>query len=609
MIDVKEFELAKYTREGMELIDETRAEFQKFGLDADKIPSGFEEAGEKIKLVFVGQYSAGKSSIIKMLSGVGDIKIGAAITTDRATAYPWNGIEIVDTPGIHTEMPSDHDRITYDQINRAAMLVFVITSQGFSQRIGDHFRELAVEQKRADNMVLVVNKMDMTSVGNTPEQQRIIAEDIAKVIAPYTPDKLYLSFVDTASYFESLEETDPELKGELLEMSGHDPFVDNLNRFVAEHEVLARLSKPLYTLAEQLRIAMRANDPNTDKDFGAFADSLDQKKRIIFDGKTKCLADVKSLVRKCKTEIEDLGRQTVEKVMSAANKEAAEKLVNDANARVETIASKHAAEINDSLQQNFAGIDTAINTYNDSEFVRKVNANIEARAQKELDAGIVEAGGVVSMLGGVMSSFGGSFLSQFAAPGTQIITKEVPSALNAIFGKIASVGTTAGLTYLGVPVTEAGVAGGLVGEGASSLGLFTKTVTQTVPLPPTLTQNIARFLSQNAARIGNVIAIAGLIWTLWSLWKGGKQANDAELERQAARSQFIANFDQVASEVSNSMFDNAKKWINENIDPQLQNFDKAIESIDSQQSMTEERNKKFKVLLDRTENLLSQISA
>ena len=130
--------------------------------------------------------------------------------------------------------------MTYEQINHAALLIFVITNEGFSHRLGEHFRTLAINQQRADNMVLVVNKMDRAAQGNTPEQQKIIAEDLAKVTQPYKPSDLYLSFLDTSSYFKALEETDEKRRTRRLERSGHDVFVDNLNKFVKEHKTLAK---------------------------------------------------------------------------------------------------------------------------------------------------------------------------------------------------------------------------------------------------------------------------------------------------------------------------------------------------------------------------------
>ena len=69
------------------------------------------ENSDKVKIVFAGQYSAGKSSIIKMLTGDDTVATGAKITTEETHAYEWNGLEIVDTPGVHTTLRPDHDEI------------------------------------------------------------------------------------------------------------------------------------------------------------------------------------------------------------------------------------------------------------------------------------------------------------------------------------------------------------------------------------------------------------------------------------------------------------------------------------------------------------------
>ncbi len=89
-------------------------------------------------------------------------------------------------------------------------------------------------------MILVVNKMDRTNLGNTDEQQKVIANDLTKVIESYTPNDLYLSFLSTEDYFSALDESDEEIKTELIERSGYNIFVDNLNKFVTEHAILAK---------------------------------------------------------------------------------------------------------------------------------------------------------------------------------------------------------------------------------------------------------------------------------------------------------------------------------------------------------------------------------
>ena len=79
-----------------------------------------------VRIVFAGQYSAGKSSMLKVMTGREDIAVGASITTQEAHEYDWNGVSIVDTPGVHTELRPDHDAVTYEAISGADLLVFVV---------------------------------------------------------------------------------------------------------------------------------------------------------------------------------------------------------------------------------------------------------------------------------------------------------------------------------------------------------------------------------------------------------------------------------------------------------------------------------------------------
>ena len=275
---MEEFQLSKFTKEGAKLLREVKEEFNRLGIDSSNLPKNFPDDSGKIKLVFVGQYSAGKSSIIKMLTGE-DVAIGAEITTQNFTPYEWNGLEIIDTPGIHTELRPDHDEITYEQINHAALLIFVITNEGFSQRMGDHFRQLGIEQKRAANMVLVVNKMDRTALGNVPEQQKIIYEDLKKVTTPFDPKDLYISFVDTSSYFKALEETDERRKNRRLERSGYDTFVENLNRFAAQKGVLQKINLPLNMIVAEIKKVAEVSSNNDDVE--AYIETFRHGKKLL----------------------------------------------------------------------------------------------------------------------------------------------------------------------------------------------------------------------------------------------------------------------------------------------------------------------------------------
>lgn len=52
-----------------------------------------------LSLAMIGQYSAGKSTIVTALTHRTDIGIDSDIKTDSISEYLWNGIHIIDTPG------------------------------------------------------------------------------------------------------------------------------------------------------------------------------------------------------------------------------------------------------------------------------------------------------------------------------------------------------------------------------------------------------------------------------------------------------------------------------------------------------------------------------
>ena len=132
--------IAVWTAKSKTLLESVRGLLDKIGFDWSAMPQQVFDGNKPISLVFAGQYSAGKSTILKALTGIPDIAIGAGITTQEAHTYDWNGIEVVDTPGIHTTLRPDHDEISYQAIADADMLVYVVTQELFDDFIGQNFR-------------------------------------------------------------------------------------------------------------------------------------------------------------------------------------------------------------------------------------------------------------------------------------------------------------------------------------------------------------------------------------------------------------------------------------------------------------------------------------
>lgn len=593
---MEEFKLSKFTKEGAELLREVIDEFNRLGLDTSRLPKTFPDDSGKIKLVFVGQYSAGKSSIIKMLTGE-DVAIGAAITTQDSTPYEWNGLEIIDTPGIHTELRPDHDEITYEQIHHAALLIFVITNEGFSQRMGDHFRELAIKQKRAANMVLVVNKMDRTALGNVPEQQQVIYEDLKKVTRPHDPKELYISFVDTASYFKALEETEERRRNRRLERSGREVFIANLNRFVADKGVLQKINLPLNTLAAELRKIV-ATPTSKDSDVKALIEADTTRKEILIDGKEKCQSDIDDIIANFECEIASLGRETADAALNSGDNKKAGKILTAANEKVDALSKTYSEKIFNRIKESLEGIDKTLSTYDDSVFVTQVNENISFRLDEEISSGSLIPGGLGSILGIAVWQKG----AQLAAP--YAIQKTIEVATFATkFTPLVEKGVTAVATAFEFNP----IAGHIAGKGAGFL--WRRVTTTTVTLPPTATNRIAQFITNNAGKIGAAIGILGAAWTIYSMIKGAEEQRKREAEQRKAKNDIISNFEKVGKDIGEQLKTSAKNFLEDNINPVIAKCDNEIQTIETNIAKSELANKKLSALLTRTEKLIGELQA
>ena len=192
-----------------------------------------------LRVAFVGQYSAGKSTIISALTGNRKIKTGSGITTDKATPYSWNGIEIMDTPGIGTER-QDHDNVTYKAIEQADLLIFCTTHMLLDNHIIKHFRKLAYEKRYGDKIMLVFNKLS-AEAGNDDQKIANYRASMIKALHPYNLDEFSVCFFDAKDYCEGVDEDDKEL----IEISRFPDFIKALNQFVQERDKLAQLSSPI----------------------------------------------------------------------------------------------------------------------------------------------------------------------------------------------------------------------------------------------------------------------------------------------------------------------------------------------------------------------------
>lgn len=582
---MKEFNLSKYTMQAENLLAQTKKVFQEMEIPSEGLPQNMQPDEGKIKLVFVGQYSAGKSSIIKMLSGI-DTGIGAAITTQQSKEYDWNNLKIVDTPGIHTGLRADHDEITYDEISQAALLVFVITNEGFDNTIGQHFRKLAIEQKRGNNMVLVVNKMDRTMEGNTEEQQAIIRDDLRKVIEPFSPEDVYLSFISTQSYEDYLEETDPEIKADLLAESGHDVFIDNLNAFVAKKQVSSRLQRPLYTLESVLRKTMGKSDD--EKGMNGAEEIVKRSLRIVENAKSSAMDDCKNFIIEARDNIRyegqqcaqyiSFGNEVTEAGLNQKLKEASEKISQYSEECVQKINDRYVAmmqEISNNQEKELS-----------SPFAKDVLAylnNIE-----ELNSNDISNGGdginALNVAKGVKS-------------GVETVLKAGVQNSKLAEG-VTGINLSSGMNLFNANL--AALSGSYIHTGIKTIGSFAG-----IKFAPWEALKWARGLSSALATIGFI----GALVQLYEVFTAEDKRRKAEAKVLEAQQKIRSEFDRRANELYDELNKALENQITTDVEPQIENLKNQIQSFADRRQMMKVREEKLSDIFDQEQALMKEINA
>lgn len=370
--------IEKYSEAISKIENKVKQVFVNSGIDYKVV----DDDKNTIKLVFAGQYSAGKSSILRLLTGRDDIAIGAGITTQKAHEYEWNGLDVVDTPGIHTQLRPDHDEISYAAIASADMLVFVITNELFDSHLAQHFRKLAIDRDKAGEMILVVNKMERASEGNTLSQQSIIREDLRKVLEPYTPEQLKLCFLDAESYLDSLEERkdDPELADELLERSGYKDFIETLNYFVKEKNLSSKLTTKLYKMEDELQKAIQLLEPKSlDNDIDALEENFMQQRHVLSDARNRLQQEIKDIFTSSASKIRDLGLDSANLIVYGCKQNEVEdelqKAIRGANEIIETSQQ----DALDTLEKRLSEIGRDIDLIENSDFSKELKIRLSGK--------------------------------------------------------------------------------------------------------------------------------------------------------------------------------------------------------------------------------------
>lgn len=569
----EKFELYQWTTIGNNLLFRSRqclatAPSEKMQMLAGRVPAEILSSDKSVNLVFAGQYSAGKSSIMKVLTGREDIAIGAGITTEKSHTYDWGGITVVDTPGVHTQLRPDHDEITYRAIAGADLLVFVVTNELFDSHLAKHFRNLAIERDKAHEMMLVVNKMRRCAKGNSQEAQNVIREDLRKVLAPFTPEDLRTTFIDAEAALESKTETDGEIAKILLKKSGVDGFTQELNRFVREKGLSSRYTTALYSLEQILQEAL-ASESTGDKDIDALEELLLQRRRALLDTQDRIPRAVEGEIQNASSQIRQEGRKVADMINGSADQKAVDQELQAAQDRVQNLAEQLEKSVQVVIGKHMKALDDRVGDIANSELAKELlprlvhrieQASISPEAMKNLK----KASDISSKLGEflVRNSFtpktgtlGGLFkLNQYSGTATH--------------GAVKAIGKFFGKSFKPWEAVK-----------------WTRTV----------------------ANVGRVFAVAGTVLTFVLQIKEDADAAQLEVDLRESRSAVRSGFND-AAHVIEMHFDKAtQSFVSSAISSEIENVDSQLDELRNLQQTRSDLFQNLLGLLEETRELIKSI--
>lgn len=569
----EKFELYQWTTIGNNLLFRSRqclatAPSEKMQMLAGRVPAEILSSDKSVNLVFAGQYSAGKSSIMKVLTGREDIAIGAGITTEKTHTYDWGGITVVDTPGVHTQLRPDHDEITYRAIAGADLLVFVVTNELFDSHLAKHFRNLAIERDKAHEMMLVVNKMRRCAKGNSQEAQNVIREDLRKVLAPFTPEDLRTTFIDAEAALESKTETDGEIAKILLKKSGVDGFTQELNRFVREKGLSSRYTTALYSLEQILQEAL-ASESTGDKDIDALEELLLQRRRALLDTQDRIPRAVEGEIQNASSQIRQEGRKVADMINGSADQKAVDQELQAAQDRVQNLAEQLEKSVQVVIGKHMKALDDRVGDIANSELAKELlprlvhrieQASISPEAMKNLK----KASDISSKLGEflVRNSFtpktgtlGGLFkLNQYSGTATH--------------GAVKAIGKFFGKSFKPWEAVK-----------------WTRTV----------------------ANVGRVFAVAGTVLTFVLQIKEDADAAQLEVDLRESRSAVRSGFND-AAHVIEMHFDKAtQSFVSSAISSEIENVDSQLDELRNLQQTRSDLFQSLLGLLEETRELIKSI--
>ena len=199
---------------------------------------------ERPRMVLTGQYSSGKSTLVKALTDdAAQVVIDSAVATDKVEVFDWDGlVDLVDTPGVQAGL-AEYDELAEDALRTADLVLFAVTVELFDDRLIEHLRHVTEDLRKGPQLLVVITKCRSMAAAKG------VREDAVRVALGSFANQVPWVECDAKTYLNGMHEADPLRTARRIEASRMVEVKDMINRIARERGDLARFRVPLQQVA------------------------------------------------------------------------------------------------------------------------------------------------------------------------------------------------------------------------------------------------------------------------------------------------------------------------------------------------------------------------
>ncbi|SCW70770.1 50S ribosome-binding GTPase [Ruminococcaceae bacterium YRB3002] len=517
--------------------------------EAEKLKESLSEIAEQnqIRIVVIGQYTAGKSTIISALTSDDSIIIDSNIATDRASDYSWGNFTLTDTPGLYTENP-EHDSRTIEAIKKSDLLVYCITSDLFNQYTKADFERWAFEVGYAGKMFLVVNKMSKEA-GEYIELVENYKVTLNASLLPHSINEFYHSFVDAKDYRDGIKEGDKEL----IELSHFEDFIFQLNSFIKSKGILGRLDTPVKLLKSSIdEMDQKVLDDDKDR---AFSSMLSRIEKRIDQQRSQFQIDSRSIIKRGLKPIKEKGYELSRDIA-----------VKDVDFSED--------DFNELIQETHKEISQELSLLCDTN-MQKLNEAVEDVLYSQ------PASFFLNAIDGTYTEKKGLFEKQETRV-TRIQVDSIKALVEGITGKTLSLATKSGTQTAGFLLKASEASGSPLHQTVLKIGR-----TLGYKFKPWQAVNIAKNVGNAAKCAGPVVSVLAFLYSVKETIDDNKIAKENEKKQLEFRQYFIDVVDELEKAYSDEL--KGVYEVYDDISSQVQEIrDKVQSTISSNNNMAKE---------------------